>query len=354
MSEEFSGHIYIFHSFDVGDDINIETVKNKKLVTGRSSKPPKYFKGYQNPIEVELPHPHATSHCESVKLYQFGVCTLRYKIPFTSTLEKLRGEINKIENEYMEQSIDDASALFNQIKEAIKHPNFFHTKESYLLIQLNPDKKISSQILRKKYGELIAATLRFETDDLDDYKKNEILERALGYYREDLFIIDTEASFIYSDDYEKLLDLFGFVNVQNLELQYFNKVLNEKLNKVYSQGIKERKLKDSIPFIRSSRAKEMSELSTLRVEISVITERLENSIRLTDEPYYSEIYSKLSIALDLDRWKTSIEKKLDIIHDISAIHEDEIRGLREDIFNVLIVLLIFFEFLLAIMHYYKM
>lgn len=352
--EFFSGHIYIFHSFDVGDDIKTELVKKEKLVTRRTTTPPKYFKGYQTPLEVELPHPHATSYCESVKLYQFGVFTLRYKIPFTSTLEKLRNEIEKIENEYREQSVEDAAELFKQIKKAIKQPNFFHTNESYLLVQVDPNPKISSKQLKEKFGGLIASTLRFETEILDEYKKNEILERALGYYREDLFIIDINAAFIYSDEFEELLDLFDFTNVQHLELQYFNKTLNEQLDKVYHQGIKPRLFWDYLPLVRSRRAKEMSQLSKLKVEISVITERLENSIKIVDEPYFSEIYKKLSEALDLKSWKTSIQKKLNIIHDISSIHEDEIRGLREDIFNILIVILIFLEFLVAIMHYYKM
>jgi len=354
MSTEFSGNIYIFHSFDVGEEINTNLVKEKQLVTKRISTLPKYFKGYQIPLEVELPHPHTTSYCETVRLHQFGVFTLRYKIPFTLSLEKLRDEINKIENEYREQSVDDASRLFNKIKEAIKEPNFFHTNESYILVQIDPKKDLSSKQLREQSGGLIAATLRFETEMLADYKKDEILKKALNYYRDDLFIIDTSAAFIYSDEYQELLDLFDFVNVQHLELQYFNKILNEQLNKVYQEGTEPRILRDSIPLIRSKRAKAMSYLSKLKVEISVITERLENNIKLADEPYYSEIYQKLSNALDLGKWKQSIDKKLEIIHDISSIHEEEIRGLREDIFNLLIVILIFLEFIVAIMHYYKM
>ena len=42
---------------------------------------------------------------------------------------------------------------------------------------------------------------------LSEYQKNEILETAIGYYRGDLIIIDTEAAFVYDDEYEDTLDL---------------------------------------------------------------------------------------------------------------------------------------------------
>ena len=73
-------------------------------------------------------------------------------------------------------------------------------------------------------GALLHRLLRFETESLSEYQKNEILESAIGYYRGDLIIIDTEAAFIYDDEYEEVLDLFEFANMQQLELQYFDRV----------------------------------------------------------------------------------------------------------------------------------
>ena len=84
----------------------------------------------------------------------------------------------------------------------------------------------------------LLSILRFETESLSEYQKNEILESAIGYYRGDLIIIDTEAAFIYDDEYEEILDLFEFANMQQLELQYFDRVLDQQLNVVYEREIK--------------------------------------------------------------------------------------------------------------------
>lgn len=353
MPHEFSGHIYIFQSFDIGDSIDLETVRNEGLAKHRPLQLSKYFKNYHMPLEIELPHASPEAHyCASAKLHHFGVITLRYKIPFTSTLESLRTKINEIDDRQQESSIKDAFAIFKSVQKAIRTPHFFHLRKSYLLIQVDTISTLASKELLEQYGDMIASTLRFETETLSEYKKNEILQNAFGYYRGDLIIIDVDAAFVYDEEYEELLDLFEFVNMQHLELQAFDKLLDGKLGVAYKET-KPLPLFAYLPMWGTVNANRVSELGNLKVDISVIVERLDNSIKLTGEPYYTELYESLTSTLDLKMWKESIEKKLAIIHDISDVFESKIRTVREDIFNVLIVILIFVECMVAIMHYLK-
>lgn len=353
QAQEFTGHIYIFHSFDVGDDIDLARIKEERLAEVRPLERSRYFKNYHIPLAAELPHPHATSHCDSVKIDRFGVVTLRYKVPFTATFEQLRTKISEIDNEYREQSVEDASTLFKQIKKAIKGPRFFHTAQSYLMIQVEVAEDLPGQKLRELYGSEIASTLRFESKALSEYKKNEILEKSHGYYRGDLIIIDAAASFVYDKEYEELLDLFEFVNVQHLELLYYDRVLDARLDELYNRESRRLPVKAYFPMWGTMNLDSIADLGNLKVEISVITERLVNNLKLISEPYYSELYSALSETLDLEPLKVSIEKKLDIIHDIDSIKENKITTVREDMFNILISILIFLEFIVAIMHYLK-
>ncbi|HVX01483.1 MAG TPA: hypothetical protein VHA52_13760, partial [Candidatus Babeliaceae bacterium] len=166
---EFSGNIFIFYAFDVGDDINLERVKESSLITRRPSSTSKYFKNYHIPLTIELPHPHTSSHCIDAKLHNFGVITLRYQIPFSSTLDELRRQIIAVDEEYHEQSINDAASIFKRIKLAIKQPRFFHLRKSYVLIQVNPlENGIDVVTLKSHYGNIIASTLRFETETLSE------------------------------------------------------------------------------------------------------------------------------------------------------------------------------------------
>lgn len=353
MSQNFSGHIYIFHAFDVGDDIDLEGIKQKQVFLRKQSQPAKYFKNYHRPLAVELPHPHATSHCEGAKLHPFGAISIVYKIPFTATLEKLRNEMESLDNEYQEQSVADASAIYRHIEPFIRKPNFFHITTSYMLVQVDTKETLSGKQLEELHGATIASILRFEDEVLSEYKKNEILERAFGYYRGDLIVIDTAAAFLYDDEYEEVLDLFEFVNVQYLELQFFDRMLDKQLTRAYNRGIQPPSPREYIPMIGNVNTDQVDNLGMLKVEISVITERLENSIKLVGEPYYYELYMALTSALDLENWKVSIAKKLEIIHDLSTVYENRAQTAREDLFNILIVIIIFLELMVAIIQYFR-
>ncbi len=349
----FSGNIVVFYSFDVGDDIAIDKVKELQLLLRRPLILSKYFKNYHTPLAVELPHPHTSSKCISVKLHEFGVISLGYKISFNQTFEDLRENINIIEDELREQSVIDASAIFKKIKSEIKQPRFFHLRTSYMLVQVHPESDTDIIEIKEKYGSIIASILRFETEILSEYQKNEVLASAIGYYRGNLIIVDTEAAFIYDDDYEELLDLFEFANMQQLELQYFDKSLDQHLNDVYDRQMKKTTWKSYMPFLNEAKSDPVEELGKMRVDISVITERLENSIKLSGEAYYSELYSLLVAKFDIENWRESINRKLDIIKDVRTIYQNKVDALGEHMLSILIVILIFVELVVGILHYFK-
>ena len=353
MSRIFSGNIHIFQAFDVGEDVDLEQIKQTPSIVRRPIAPSKYFKNYHKPLSIELPHPHSTSFCECVKIYPFGVIALHYKIPFESTFETLRHDIVELDNEFREQSVSDASVIYRVIEKSIKKPTFFHISKSYNVVQIKTSEDLPGTLLAEQFGGTIASILRFEDEQLAEHKKNEILKRAFGYYRGDLIITDTEAAFVYDDEYEDTLDLFEFVNIQHLELQYFDRVLDKHLTQAYNKGTLPITIKEYLPIWGSFKITGIDNLDAIKVEISVITERLENSIKLTGEPYYSELYKALSTALDLENWKISIERKLEIVRDISSLYESRANTVREDFFSILIIILIFIELVIAIINFWR-
>lgn len=353
--KQFSGNIFVFYSFDVGDDINLNQVKQSQVLLRRPLQLAKYFKEYHTPLGVEVPHPHTTSTCFSAKLHSFGVISLVYKISFNETLEDLREFLNKIDNEYKEQSVVDAGAIFKKIKPYIKQPKFFHLHKSYVVIQVDPKEEYKDQTVKfkEKYNNIIASLLRFETENLSEYQKKDVLACSIGYYRGDLLVIDTEAAFVYDEEYEDILDIFEFANMQQVELQYYDTILDAKLDQVYNQGVEKIPYVSFLPFVSGFTHNPVVELGRLQVDISVITERLENSIRLAGDTYYSEIYSILVEKLDINNWRESISSKLSLIKDIYSVYEDKVAGMREDLLTVLIIVLIFIELVVGILHLFK-
>jgi hypothetical protein len=347
--EIFTGNIYIFHAFDVGDDINLEALKAANVLEQEASTLSKYFKNYHIPLAAKLPQA-TDSQCIGVKIHNFGAISLTYKIPFTSTLLQIRTGLDALDNKYQEQGLKDVSALFKKIKPFIKKSNFFSTQSSYLVIQVDPKEELSDTVqFKEQFGALIASMLRFETESLSEIQRDEILESAMGYYRGDLIVIDTSAAFVYDSEYYETLDFFEFANIQHLELQYFDRVLDQSLNAIYEEKVRKLSIKAYIPFIGTLSRSPVDELGKLRADISVITERLESSIKLVAEPYFSELYSLLQDKLDLKNWQEGIEKKLAIVTDVRTVFQHKVDAAREDILSVLIAILIMIELVVAIL-----
>ena len=355
LNHEFSGHIYIFHAFDVGDDINLKKVEQLRAVKTIQLSLPKYFKNYNAPLTIELPHPNESARCISCQLHNFGAISLTYKIPFHESLENLKKEFYNVYYQYQEQSVIDVKLVFKKIEKYITQPKFFQTRSSYSIVQVNPEpQKISLANLKKKFGAVIASIVRFETETLSEYQKNEILDSAIGYYRGNLVIVDSDTTFIYDDEYQDLLAFVEFANLQQLELHYFDRLLDQKLNKIYETGGSQRiPLLAYFPFIDTIASDPVATLGKLKVDISVITERLEGSIKIAGEPYYSEFYDQLMKKLDLKSWQEAIERKLNIIKDVLIIYQHKTDVIRENILEVLIVILIFIELIVGILHYVR-
>lgn len=350
----FTGNIYIFHAFDIGDDINLEKIEKSGSVKTVPLTLSKYFKNYHRPLAIELPNPSTSPNLSSCRIHNFGTASFTYKIPFSDTLENLRKDINTLDYTYYEQSMSDVKAVFAQIKDYIAKATFYQTRSSYLVIQINPEPDtVSTTGIKEQYGGIIASTLRFETQTLAEYQRNEILDSAIGYFRGDLIIVDTYATFLYDAEYEDLLDFFEFANIQQLELRYFDRILDQQLNLIYEGKAVKIPISAYIPFIGVFTPDPVASLGKLKADISVITERLEGSIKIAGEPYYNELYSLLMEKLDIKNWSDAIDRKLAIIRDVQTVYQHKMEALREDILSTLIVILIFIELIVGILSYLK-
>jgi len=348
-SEEhiFSGVIYLVYAFDIGDDINLDAARKCPSIRTLQRDWPKYLKSYHKPLLIDVTHSEVPIKAKHINLHHYGALSMIYPVAFTGTLTSLRNTLNDVDAQYQKQSVADAHQIFKKIEKNIGQPKFFHQRNAYLVMTINPDAKVPAQKLREEYGGLIASTLRFEKTNISSYQVEDILESATGYYRDDLVIIDTEAAFAYDHQAHDLLDFFELAITQQLELRYFNHLLDRKLDEVYNGILQQPSFKNCLPFI-GTMYDPIGELSKLKVDISVITERLGSSIKTVGEVYYSEIYDLLAEKLELNELRESVEKKLSIVREIRTIYQSKVNSIREDILSVLVIILIFIEVLVGL------
>src|SRR4029077_16566148 len=93
----FKGNILLFYAFDVGDDIDLEMIKQKGLVSTCVMPLSAYFKNYHIPLAFRMSDEQQqavgsvmNASCISSKLHHFGVLSYCYRIPFEDTFEDLK------------------------------------------------------------------------------------------------------------------------------------------------------------------------------------------------------------------------------------------------------------------------
>jgi hypothetical protein len=349
----FSGNIYFFYSFDVGDDIDLKSIHDKHSFARNGTFQSHLFKTYHKPLSLNLKAIELYEACDQACIYSFGALSLRYRFEFEGTINSVNRFISEYNALCGQRSIEDARTIFNLIKSSIRLSRFYHMSETYHLIQIDPHRDISAHTFKEQYGFEVATLLRAEKDRLSEYKKNEILRSSIGYYRGSLLIIDCKAALVYDNDYKDILDIFDFGNMRYMELQYFDRTLDKQLDFVYDRHPYKIPFKAYFPLLGMFSFDPIGELAKLRVDISVILERLWSTIKFSDEPYYVDVYNALSNKLDFEFWEKMIDKKLEIIRHMVEVYDNRVSAVRDDVLNILIIVLIFIECVFAIINHTK-
>lgn len=349
----FDGHFYFFHSFDIGDDIDFKMLHTKYKDLLADGIKLTLFKSYNKPLQLHRDKLELSHSCISASLYNFGGISLRYEYPFRAKLEQLKAIINESYDTAEKSSFSDAKIIFNAIKECINESRFFNLNCSYTVIQITPKHNLTPHAFKEQYGNEIASVLQFETEHLSEYKKDMVLSQAIGYYRGDLLIIDASSTLAYDAEYHDILDIFEFSNMRHMELQFFDRALDKQLNFTYERKPYKVPFITYLPIFGMLTFNPIEELAKLRVDISVVLERLWSTVKFSDEPYLNEIYAILSEKLMFNSWQLSIDKKLEVIRYILETHEHKINNIRHDILNILIFILIFIEVVFATITHFR-
>lgn len=351
-SSNISGHILISYAYDVGDQIDINKIRLKNILKVNDKEPFPHFKNYHIPVSVDVADffEREESVALSVKIHSFGVISLNYVIPFSETFETLKIRLIDVVELYKQISKSDAREVFREIRPVVHDSNFFNLKTSYYAVQVdNKVLKVGGRQIIDDYGHAIAALLRLETAKMSDFQVEEILQKSTAYYGSDLIIINAEGAFIYDSEYLEPLEFFELAGIQKLELQCFDKLMDKKLNYFYNTETYRLPLRSYIPLLGSRLDSLLLDMAKLRVDISVITERLNNSVNMSGDSYFQKVYNMLVSAFRIREWKDSVDEKLSITNEMYLVRKNRLDTIREEVQTLAIILLITCELVFAIL-----
>lgn len=360
------GQVMAFFAFDIGYEVSLDQVG--RLLDSNPIQPLSRKKRTPNYLQyTHAPHVHGlgetTTFLEELgpgdmqaTIFDFGAVSIAYRWPLPSgnqqiTLEQLPLLSKQIYDLPLEQHArEQVQALTRQIKPTIARPELSDLVEDFYVfilehLQDGPDGPLSAEALQREHSHTLAQALHFDTEKLSELQLKEALSRSISYYERDLVLIDWNAAVIYDTDYTDTLNVLELLNVELLEARYMDAQLDKRIKNY--EGLSQMQtvwfMPLSIPYRQS-----INELAELRIESSVLAERVDNALKLIGDLYLARVYSEASERFYLPTWDASISRKLDIIGNLYQVLTDRVNSSQAQMLEVIIIILILIEIFLSV------
>ena len=176
------------------------------------------------------------------------------------------------------------------------------------------------------------------------------LVTRMSYYPDDLALVSWTSAILIDADRlaaATAADLIEFAEVELLVLRIYDAELDAELPGMYRQIARaERPLR--LPFGEARR--QLHSVQRLVAEVTEITERLDNALKVTDDVYWNRLYSAALAVLRVQVWRTGVEHKLSLLRETYAMLRSGADAERDLTLELAIVLLIIVEVILAVWH----
>lgn len=154
----------------------------------------------------------------------------------------------------------------------------------------------------------------------------------LSYYDTDLVIVDENSSFIIDTEIPfDTINVLEYSLVQLLEMRTYDKILDKKLDELYSEIEKT----DS----KKNYSKTLDELSKFTLWIQEITDKIDNTMKLVGDNYFAQLYSFAVDEFHLKEWDESLKSKNRELELIYQKLNNKVLEKHNQIYEITLVLL---------------
>jgi hypothetical protein len=187
--------------------------------------------------------------------------------------------------------------------------------------------------------DITALILAEPNEILSESMKKSTLENVFQYSKDDLVVVDWNSALVVEPNGSMDVPLvIEFAVNQQLEMRYYDDILDQRLNTLYNEVVGRKK---GILSNKYSRLAE--EASQIYLEISEIVENVENSFKTVGDFYLATIFRASSKRFRFDDWQRSINDKLSNLAEVSKLLHSEVNESRNQMMEMIIIALIAIE-----------
>ena len=353
--------ILCYRLYDVAAEIDLSVAESLLLRDARrlrlSRSGAEYLLLPNPPLVVSLGRrtlalPEGSVEVEArARLFDFGTASILLAVPIppgtqldalVPTADRLYDgpEVDALAHELVD-------GLRRAVAPAMETPHLWSQAESYgvVFVETLRGSPTAHEVLERAD---LARLLLGETTvpELSAAERADVTRRHFSYGTCDLVVVDWNAAFVYEPSgSEDIPDILEIANAQLLEFRYYDDKLDGSLLRVNDTLKRERRRIGS--FFRSPYPALARQVRLTLLEMSEFIERVENSLKVIGDFYLAKVYEAAVEQLRIPAWKASVTRKQQILGDVYGWLKGEVDTARSLTLELMIVLLIVLEILLA-------
>jgi hypothetical protein len=288
----------------------------------------------------------------AVRLYDFGIAALSLRLPVVdltwSQFTQLVNQTDHAIGPATDTAIwDDLLAqLRDVLREALDRPTDTPLQEDYLIALVDAfDEPVTAGALNERAD--LVPLLSGSDRPLSDSARRDLLRQSFSYHPDDLAVITWDRAFIYEPRPEDdVADVLEMANAQLLEIRTYDEMLDDELPRM--RDLVEAARRRTNLFASRRYARLARRLYTLVAEVSELTERLDNALQVTEDVYLARVYEAAMELFRVPNVSAAVDRKLAIIRETYTALHSEAAGVRAEMLEIAILVLIAVEIILSL------
>ncbi len=348
MDTDTRGSLWAILLYDVAEQIQLEALRSilgspPSAREPRFKNAPEYVRFENPPLEqsVEAPTLASGERLQArIKYFDYGVLAVELELTFETSWKNLierssrwigSAEVEKLAGSLARKHAESARAAFTQ-------PYAEWVSEDYYIIHLCSAPLDAPALLAKRGGDIVQL-LRGETRPLAAREVEEALNASLSYYPGDLLVVGWAAALIYDtpEGAAPAIQLLEYANAQLLEFRYYDNLLTKVLAGVYRSLGRRGLLR------RWRMAREAGRLNQIRLDITELTERIDNAIKFLGDMFYTRAYRMAAARIGVTDYRNLVDEKLRTAGDLYQFMVDEFHQARAFLLEVMVVAILIIE-----------
>ena len=290
-----------------------------------------------------------------VRAFETGVVSVAFwlELPPSIALDDVPAQTASVMESMEMASVAEARVrqLLATMGKAVKRPREgLKVMEEYtvVLTQELSERVTAEELLQHAALPQILLGEAPDSPPLSDDSRKTAVQRALSYYGDDLVVIDWNAAFVFDPrGAEDVADILEFATQQLVEFRYYDEYLDETLDRMYDAV--ELRARRTMQLFGGRYAQLGRELMLLRVELTEVTEKIDNSLKLVGEPFLARVYLAAVERFRMNQWRVSVEEKLKVIDNLVSLVRGEVNTGKTLALETAVVVLILVEIVMGLL-----